>query len=151
MNQYQRRVTPKGDQQKPRPNYPVSPRSGFTILELMIVVSLIGLLAVIAIPNFLQSRTAAQRGACIHNLRQIDEAIEQWAMLQQKTDAATVTWQDIQPYLNNSVACPASGSASFDKSYSITTVSDPPRCMVVPDTHILVEDAAARPTHKKKH
>ena len=46
----------------------------------MIVVAIIGLLASIAVPNFVKARTTAQMNACISNLRQIDGAIQQWAL-----------------------------------------------------------------------
>ena len=54
--------------------------AGFTLVEIMIVVAIIGLLAAIAVPNFQQARTNARRGACINNLRLIDAAKEQYAL-----------------------------------------------------------------------
>ena len=57
-----------------------SSKRGFTLIEIMIVVAIIGLLAAIAIPNFVHARTTAQQAnACINNLRQIDGAKQQWA------------------------------------------------------------------------
>src|SRR5436305_14294636 len=80
-----------------------SRKSGFTLVEIMIVVAIIGLLAAIAIPNFIKARTTAQMNACINNLRQIDGAIQQWALEQKKDATATVTFPDISSYLKNSV------------------------------------------------
>jgi prepilin-type N-terminal cleavage/methylation domain-containing protein len=55
-------------------------RKGFTLVEIMIVVAIIGLLAAIAIPNFINARTTAQRNACIANLKQIQGAIQVCAL-----------------------------------------------------------------------
>ncbi len=109
---------------------------GFTLVELVIVGALIALLAVIAIPNFLQSRSAAQKSTCINNLRQIDAAIQQWAIEQRMPSDATVDSTDIAPYLRRLVICPAGGT-TFADSYSISTVSAAPACQRLPLTHVL--------------
>ena len=111
-------------------------RSGFTLVEIMIVVANIGLLAAIAIPNFVKARTTAQQNACINNLRQIDGAIQQWALENKKDTAQVVTEADVTPYLKNAVICPSGGTA-FVNSYTLNTVADRPLCQKQPATHQL--------------
>ncbi len=111
---------------------------GFTLVEIMIVVAIIGLLASIAIPNFVKARTTAQMNACISNLRVIDGAIQQWALDTKQGETAQVTPTDVLPYLKNAVVCP-SGGKTFADSYSLTTVAERPTCLKQPNTHKLEE------------
>ncbi len=64
---------------------PVFRRQGFTLVEIMIVVAVIGLLAAIAIPNFVKARATSQANACINNLKKIDDAASQFAIERGKT------------------------------------------------------------------
>jgi type II secretory pathway pseudopilin PulG len=105
----------------------------------MIVVAIIGLLAAIAIPNFAKARTTAQMNACINNLRQIEGAIQEWALEKKQGENAPVSFGAIKDYLKNAVICP-SGGTTFADSYSITTVSAMPTCLKVPATHTLPAD-----------
>ena len=91
-------------------------RSGFTLVEIMIVVAIIGLLAAIAIPNFVKARTTAQKNACIANLKQIDGAKEQWAMEFKKTSGDIIDSVAVNSYLKNSAqpACPANGTYIYN-------------------------------------
>ncbi len=106
-------------------------RSGFTLLEIMIVVSIISCLAAIAIPTFIRARSTSQQDTCLNNLRQIRSAIGQWALENKASATATVQFSDIQPYMRGAVVCPAGGT-SFADSYAITDVQTAPTCRQVP-------------------
>ena len=123
-------------------NNRISRKSGFTLVEIMIVVAIIGLLAAIAIPNFVRARTQSQQNACINNLRQIDGAIQQWALENKKATNASVAFTDISAYLKNAVSCPAGGT-NFASSYTITDAATKPTCKIVTTTHVLPADTTS--------
>ena len=124
-----------------------SRRAGFTLVEIMIVVAIIGLLAAIAIPNFVRARQTAQANACINNLRQIDGAIQQWALENNQPASATVTSGDLTIYLgrgsagtalndaNGTVRCPGGGN------YTVSSVNEKPVCSL---------SASSTPVHELK-
>ena len=92
-------------------------KQGFTLVEIMIVVAIIGLLAAIAIPSFMKARTQSQANACINNLRQIEAAKEQWALEKRKGQSAAVVTTEVLEYIKNPVSatnCPGGGSITFN-------------------------------------
>ena len=110
-------------------------KSGFTLVEIMIVVAIIGLLAAIAIPNFVKARATAQRIACINNLRQIDGAKEQHALEARLTAGAAPADADINAYLKGQTTplCPGGGT------YTYGAIGANPTCSksAAPDLHTL--------------
>jgi prepilin-type N-terminal cleavage/methylation domain-containing protein len=107
--------------------------SGFTLVEIMIVVCIIGMLAAIAIPNFVRARQSSQTNACINNLRQIDAAKQTWALDKGQLQSATPTASVLAPYLGrggtiggNNVCCPLTTGAFGN--YTINNLSLAPVC-----------------------
>ena len=104
-----------------------SRKSGFTLVEIMIVVAIIGLLAAIAIPNFIKAREASQKNACIANLRQIDGAKNTYALENKKVNTDPVVDADlfdVSLYIREKPLCPAGGT------YTLNVVSVKPTCNI---------------------
>lgn len=98
---------------------------GFTLVEIMIVVLIIGILLAIAVPNFVRARESSRTKACISNLKQIDAAKEQWAMDNNKSNGDACAMTDLVPnYLKSTPSCPSGGT------YTVGDVGTNPTCSV---------------------
>jgi prepilin-type N-terminal cleavage/methylation domain-containing protein len=109
------------------------PESGFTLVEIMIVVAIIALLAVIAFPNFVKARNSARVKACMSNLRVMDTAKAQWALENKQPSSARPVSSDIVPYLRDGRMpdCPANGT------YRIRSLPRQPICSLWAEGHTL--------------
>ena len=91
----------------------------------MIVVLIIGVLMSIAIPGFMQARQTARKSACIDNMKQIENAKEQWAMDNRKNTGDAVAFTDLVGatlYMKSTPSCPAAGT------YTLNPISTVPAC-----------------------
>jgi prepilin-type N-terminal cleavage/methylation domain-containing protein len=107
-------------------------KGGFTLIEIMIVVLIIGILLAIAVPNFMKARESSRTKSCIANLKQIQSAKEQWAMDEKKAGTDSPGAGDLYGaslYIKTAPVCPSGGT------YTIDVVDTDPTCDVA--THVL--------------
>ena len=105
-------------------------KSGFTLVELMMVITILGLLAAIAMPSFTNARSTSRTNTCINNLRQLNGAKDQWAMENAKNETDMVVMNEVIVYLKGGLPeCPSSGT------YMFTTVRMNATCTVAGHTH----------------
>ncbi|MBC8137160.1 MAG: type II secretion system protein [Fibrella sp.] len=100
---------------------------GFTLIEIMVVILVIGLLLTIAVPNFLKAREKARKNACVNNLRKIDWAKDCFLMDNNKDRDTLIGEADIYPpngisYLKTIPKCDSGGD------YTIGSGSESPTC-----------------------
>jgi len=102
-------------------------RSGFTLVEIMIVVAIIALLAAIAVPNFLRARKRSQATRILEDLRMLDSAVDQYAIETNKQTGANPAFGDLKNYLKAGTVLYTSGSDMFGNSYGPFTVDSVPK------------------------
>ncbi|MCC7433181.1 MAG: prepilin-type N-terminal cleavage/methylation domain-containing protein [Methanoregulaceae archaeon] len=101
-------------------------KRGFTLVEIMIVVLIIGVLMSVAVPQFLQSREVSRHRTCLSNLKKIDEAKEMRAGELSLNNGDPCDMNDITPtYLRRAPSCPANGT------YTVNVIGTDPTCSQV--------------------
>lgn len=108
--------------------------SGFTLVEIMIVVAIIGLLAAIAVPNFITAREASQKSTCVANLKQLQGIKNTWAIENKKLGTDIPEKTDLYGptvYIRDEPFCPADGT------YKLMSVSEKPTCTEAAAGHSL--------------
>ncbi len=105
-------------------------KKGFTLVEIMIVVAIIGIIIAIAVPAFLRARENSRGRACQENLTKIDGAKEQYALENKLGQGAVVDEADLVDtdgvgtgYIKNMPTCPAD-----DSIYVIGVLGTDPTC-----------------------
>jgi prepilin-type N-terminal cleavage/methylation domain-containing protein len=103
-----------------------SRRTGFTLVEIMIVVAIIALLAAIAVPGFLRARKRSQASRIINDLRLIDSAIDQYAIETSKKGGDPVDVTDWTNYLKKDTVLYTTGKDILGADYGPQTVDSLP-------------------------
>ncbi len=107
-------------------------KRGFTLIELMIVVSIIGTIVAIAVPTGMKAATESRKTICINNLRQINYAKQTWALMNKKGTEDPVDVAEVNLYIKKIPSCPADGV------YNYGLVREKPTCSLGPTQgHIL--------------
>ena len=119
----------------------VSKKQGFTLVEIMIVVAIIGVLAAIAIPSFQRSRQTARANICVNNLRLIESAVEQWGMATGAEQGAAPAAGVVDEYIRGGALpeCPEGGA------YDPGTLGGSPECGSLDPEHGSLEGYLADP------
>ncbi len=109
-------------------------RYGFTLLEIMVVVFILGVLVAVAIPSWMNARTRAQARTCSANLRQLHQAKEMYALANRLSNGTPVQMNDLVPnFLQAEPFCPAAGGAP----YALNPIGTDPTCPTGLPNHIL--------------
>lgn len=89
-------------------------RSAFTIVEILYVVTLVGLLTAMSIPSVHRTRLKSHEFDCLKTQRFIEAAKERFAMEERKSNGYEATWDEIMPYMQPGVSLTCPGSPPYN-------------------------------------
>lgn len=115
-------------------------RGAFTLVEIMIVVAIVALLAVIAVPGFLRARKRAQAAQIMNDLRNIDAAVDQYAIETGKKSGDPVSMADWTAHVKKDTLLYRTGENILGDEYGAQTVDEVP--FVPVDTYNELYDVA---------
>jgi competence protein ComGC len=113
--------------------------AGVSLIEIAIVVAVIGVVAMVALPNLFSHRSVSEKTVCITNLKAMVTAKEAWGFENNKGLSDEPTYADLKPYLDKNQTesiCPLGGK------YTIGILSESPACEYAAQGHILPQDAS---------
>jgi prepilin-type N-terminal cleavage/methylation domain-containing protein len=105
---------------------PKRSRRGFTLVEIMIVVSIIALLAAIAVPSYIRARKRSQATRILEDLRVVDQALDQYSIDTSRLAGFNPAFADMKNYLKTGSLLYTSGTDLFGDSYGPFTVDSIP-------------------------
>lgn len=98
---------------------------GFTLVEIMVTVAIIGIIIAVAVPSWTNSQKRSKEKSCLENLRQIENGKHQWAIEFSMEDTATPAMEDLVPqFVKTAPVCPSGGN------YTLSTVNSETNCSV---------------------